>query len=168
MIGYIKMELSREVKKLYLEGKYINGTDDLSEIYQIRREVFGTEEFTAQGYFDLDCSMICDQLAVHAIAKIEGTAVGCGTLFYDGETFLLDLIGVPVNERRKKYGDFLVRMLIDRAFSRGAQIIYAYCTEEIVPFFHSIGFSREKEKAGTVLLSLRQRDICRKCGDHKK
>ena len=107
--------------------------------------------------------MICDEMAVHAIAWMEGKAVGCGSLFYDGETYLLDCVGVPEEERRKKYGDFIVRMLLDRAFRGNAASVVIYTEEEILPFFQSIGFKETDRKHRVVRCELKRGFVCREC-----
>lgn len=149
---------------MYIEGKYISGMDDLSEVYEIRRQVFHSVELATENFFETDCSMICDQLAVHALTRVDGKVVGCGTLFYDGSVFLLDGVAVPEEERGQKYGDFIVRMLIDRAFQRGAKEVILYCETGLEKFFGSIGFHRKKESGGILLMALLHTDICRECG----
>ena len=76
---------------MYIEGKYINGTEDITEIKRIRELIFQTADYTTDHLYGMDVSMICDEMAVHALAWMEGKVVGCGTLFYDGDTYLSHL-----------------------------------------------------------------------------
>ncbi len=148
---------------MYIEGKYINGTDDLSEVKKVRQMVFQKTDYETSHLYDMDISLICDEMAVHALAWIEGKIVGCGTLFYDGETYLIDRIAVPEEERRKKYGDFIVRMLLDRAFRNHALCIVAYVPEEILPFFQTIGFQEKDKREGIVRCEVKSGFVCREC-----
>ena len=47
--------------------------------------------------------------------------------------------------RRKKYGDFIVRLLIDKAMMSGAQMINADVLQEAVPLFETVGFTTSGE-----------------------
>lgn len=148
---------------MYIEGKYINGIDDLSVIYELRNTVLGDTHCNPAQYFNMDTRMICDEMAIHAVAKVEGKIVGCATLFYDGEVYLIDGVSVLEEERRKKYGDFLVRMLVDRAFQNQASSIVSYVPENIVPFFSSIGFEAKEQNDSVVRCELYRGGLCREC-----
>ena len=152
---------------MYIEGKFINGVDNLSLIHQVRNEVFGNVDYDTSHLYDLCTDMICDEMAVHAVAWMEGKIVGCGTLFYDGETYLLDMVAVPVEERRKKYGDFIVRMLIDRAFQRGADQIVSYVNKDVFPFLSSIGFGESGGQDDIVRCVLKRGFVCKECQTRK-
>lgn len=153
----------KEESSMYIEGKYINGTDDLTELKRLRQIIFQTTEYHTSHLYNMDTSMICDKMAVHALAWMEGKAVGCGTLFYDGETYLLDRIGILEEERRKKYGDFIVRMLLDRAFQKQAPVVVIYINETVYPFFKTIGFQQTEEKNGILRCELKRGFVCREC-----
>ncbi len=148
---------------MYIEGKYINGTEDITEIKRIRELIFQTADYTTDHLYGMDVSMICDEMAVHALAWMEGKVVGCGTLFYDGDTYLLDRIAVPEEERRKKYGDFIVRMLLDRAFRNHAERVVAYVSEEIFPSFQTIGFREIDRKENVIRCEIKSGFVCREC-----
>lgn len=151
-----------------IEGKYINGTDDLTEVRKLRELVFHDPDYRTDHLFDLDTGMICDEMAVHAIARMSGKVVACGTLFYDGETFLLDRVAVPEEERRKKYGDFIVRMLADRAFQGQAESITAYIDESLFPFLQIVGFRETARKDGMIRCELKKGFLCKECQTGKR
>ena len=148
---------------MYIEGRYFNGMDDLTEVKKLRQEVFGREDYDTHHLYQIDTSMICDMMAVHALAWMEGKVVGCGTLFFDGETYLIDRIGVPVDERHKKYGDFIVRMLIDRAFRHGAPVVLAYIDENTFPFLKKVGFKEVDNQNGMIRCELKAGFVCKEC-----
>ena len=96
-----------------VEGKFFSGQDDLREIYQIRREVF-TEELG-----ELEEQDANDAISMHALAYTEGKPVATGRIRFDGWEFVIDKVAVRKEFRGMKYGDFIVRLLIDRAMMAG-------------------------------------------------
>lgn len=120
-----------------IEGKYLYGAnDDLSDIFAIRREVFVKEMgIREQEEFDG-----YDTMAIHGIISVAGKKLGTGRLLYDGDQYRISHVCILKEERGKKYGDFLVRMLIDKAFLAGADEIVTGAAKETVSFYESIGF----------------------------
>ena len=104
-----------------IEGRYLSGKDDLSQIYALREEVFERElGLTAEEDRDGE-----DELSIHAIACQGQETVAVGRIFFDGERYTISHVAVRRELRRQGYGDFVVRLLINRAMMAGAQEIYA-------------------------------------------
>ena len=152
---------------MYVKGIYLNGTDDLSDVLNVRSKIFENTETDFSNYFDIDTSLYADNLAIHSLVIDNNEYVGCGSLYYDGEHFVLDRVGVIEEKRRQKIGDFLVRMLIDKAFQLGPNTVYVYCKEEVVPFFSSIGFDIEKRENDLVKLTINEKYVCKACHSMK-
>lgn len=148
---------------MYIQGKYVSGSEGSGIVSEIRNKVFGYSRNTFEQFFDLDCSELTEEMAVHALAIREEKVVGCGTLYYNGENFVLDHIGVMAEERKQGYGDFLVRMLLDRAFRSGGREVTVYCREEMISFFEKIGFQKQKKRDDLCKLSIRQDFLCKEC-----
>lgn len=104
-----------------IEGKYLSGQEDLSEVYELRREVL-QQELGLEEELDLDGQ---DEWAVHAVACQGETAVAVGRILFDGEHYSISHVAVRRELRRQGYGDFVVRLLINRAMLAGAQELYA-------------------------------------------
>ena len=121
-----------------IKGKYIGGDGDLSEPFSVRREVFCDEQgISPDAEFD---SM--DKYAVHAIVYGEaGTPVATGRITFDGKTYMLGHIAVIKSARKSGYGDFTVRMLLDRAFMNGAHTVHVHAQLHAVPFYEKLGFT---------------------------
>lgn len=149
-----------------IEGKFLYGADDdLSDIFEIRRSVFVDEEgISEETEFDG-----LDHVCLHGIIKVEGKKLGAGRILYDGDTFWIGHIAILKEERGKKYGDFLVRMLLDRCFNSGAQVVLAQTKPGTERFFEKIGFckcSDVYEAAGGILqvdLRLTKDSLCKEC-----
>lgn len=154
-----------------IEGRFLYGADDdLSDVFQIRRKVFVEEKgISEDNEFDG-----FDNMCLHGLIKVQGKMLGAGRIFYDGETFRLGHIAVLADERGKKYGDFLVRMLIDRCFVSGALEVVAETGYDTAGFFEKIGFYKSGGvNAGTddnkqIILKLTKDSLCKECGNMEK
>ena len=104
-----------------IQGKYLAGKDDLGPVYELRKEVF-QRELGLAAEMDRDGK---DDLAVHAIACLGENTVAAGRIFFDGERFTISHVAVKKEFRRQGYGDFVVRLLINRAMLAGVDDIYA-------------------------------------------
>ena len=95
-----------------IKGQYLSYGDDLTKVHEIRKAVF-TEEYGIPEDVELDDD---DIMAMHVILDYENEKVGTGRMKYDGETFILDKMAVLKEHRNNGYGEFIVRMLLDKVF----------------------------------------------------
>lgn len=136
-----------------IRGKYLSGRDDLSEIYQLREAVFQKElgfpaELERDGY---------DGLAIHAIAYDEKRPAATGRILFDGEIYRMSRVAVKDEFRGKGYGEFIVRMLINKALLSGAREIYVSTLAGGRGMFERIGFEvcgQEYENGGLIYLPM--------------
>ena len=146
-------------------GKYFMQGDDLYEPFSVRRAVFVEElndaEPAAFDGADSDC--------IHALAyDDERVPVATGRLrLHEDGTFEIGFVAVLADKRRQKLGDFIVRLLLDRAFLCGATEIRLTARPGSVPFFESIGFAAcgDPTDAG-VPMSVRRGHVKTACGHH--
>jgi predicted GNAT family N-acyltransferase len=128
---------------MLIEGKLLSYGSNLTEVYDIRRKVF-IEELGGKEETEFDES---DSYAIHAIAY-QGTdpkiPVAVGRMTYDGVNCLLDRVAVIKEYRGMQYGDFIVRILLNKAFISGINKINVYTDKEHVEFYKKIGFEIEK------------------------
>lgn len=115
-------------------GKFISGVDDLTEVKKIRETVFEQE----CGLTMLD--EMPDEFCMHALAYEEEEVVGMGRILFDGDTFTIAGVAVLPEYRGKKYGDFIVRLLIDKAMMSNAREIYLDARKGTEHFFEIFGF----------------------------
>lgn len=130
---------------MYVKGKYLWYGDDLSEAYEIRKKVFNEEQqIPEKVLFDE-----LDKVSVHAIVYDENEKpVASGRIARDEEEYRIGKIAVLPEARGKKLGDFLVRMLVDKAYLAGAETIKVRAQLHAVGFYEKIGF----KKAGNVFV----------------
>ena len=141
----------------------------MDEIAPIRREVFGAE----QGWSDNILFDETDETAVQAVVykDINRTIpVGVGRLHKtgDGDDYKIGRIAIKKEERGQGYGDFIVRMLVDKGLLMGADRVLVGAQPHAIPFYEKIGFHPVGEtyiEAGIVhtVMEIRQNTICKAC-----
>lgn len=152
-------------------GRYYLGLERMEEIAPIRRKVFATElGFPEDILFDE-----ADETAIHALAykDINRTIpVASGRLYKTEEgDYKIGRIAVVKEERKQGFGDFIVRMLVDKALMMGADRVIVGSQPHAIQFYEKIGFQRTGEtyvEAGVehTLLEIRQNTICKACQNH--
>lgn len=142
-------------------GKFISGNNDLKQVQAIRRMVF-KEELGLSGQADLP-----DEFCIHAIAYDGEKAAGTGRILFDGDRFTIAGIAVLPEYRGQKYGDFLVRLLVDKAMMSNAQEIHLDALEGTEGFFKTIGFEgcgeRYQKCGGRWIPMILRTDQIHKC-----
>lgn len=141
---------------MYIQGKYLlAGLNDISECLAIRKEVFGGEQgFPTAAGEDADDSSAIFALAYETeIATLpDGTTeerlipVGTGRLVFLGDIYKIGRIAVKKEYRGKKYGDFIVRMLVDKAFAMGAKEVFVGAQKHAIDFYKTIGFEELEDE----------------------
>jgi len=130
---------------MIIEGKLIPFGEDLTEVFDIRRKVFVEE----QGIPEKIAFDKYDYLAIHAIVfqgTNQGKAIATGRIVYDGDSCRLGFIAVLKECRGNQYGDFVVRMLMNKAFNAGVKRISVNAQVASVKFYKKIGFIQEGEE----------------------
>lgn len=90
--------------------------DKLKDVLDIREEIFGFREDNRD--------IGANEVLIIDLNTNENAAIG-RLYMNENYDFVIDLIGVLAKYRGLKYGDFVIRMLVDKAFSCGATKIYA-------------------------------------------
>ncbi len=133
-----------------IQGKLLSYYDNLEQVNEIRKKVFVDELNIPENIiFDKN-----DKNAIFVLVYEEGykenrnikNPVATGRICYDGEICIIDNIAVLKDFRRKQYGDFAVRMLVNKAFTAGIYNINVYTVSELIKFYEKIGFTLEKRE----------------------
>ncbi len=146
-------------------GRFAKTREDLETANAICREVFKEELGLAGDDGDEE------EFVLSALAFAGEEPAGTGQLLFD-ETFcaIRDVAVLP-QYRGAEYGDFIVRLLIDKALTAGAQEIHLDALAGTEAFFEKIGFEPEGtlfEKSGgqwqpMILKEARPHNCC-ECG----
>lgn len=115
-------------------GKLVSEPKDAEVAAQIYTTVY-EEELGLAG--DLSAA---DGFCQDALAYDGDIPVGVGSIMYDGDRFTITGVAVRKEHRRKRYGDFLVRLMVDKALMSNAQEIYLDARTGTEDFFAGIGF----------------------------
>ncbi|ABX44285.1 GNAT family N-acetyltransferase [Lachnoclostridium phytofermentans] len=162
---------------MYIQGKLIHPGEDLTECFEIRKEVFVKEQGIPE---ELEFDDL-DQTALHCLIfstdneqnKEQNKAVATGRLILleDG-TFKIGRIAVRKEERGKHYGDMLVKILISKSFECGAKTVKLSAQVRAIKFYESIGFKTVgdvyiEDGIEHISMQLEQQDLCRTCQKEK-
>jgi predicted GNAT family N-acyltransferase len=116
----------------------IESPADMQRAYAIRRRVF-IEEQNVPEEIELDAD---DEHAFHALAILDGVAIGCGRMLDHGDSEAkIGRMAVLREFRKTGVGAHILRFLIDRARARGLRkaILHAQLTAE--GFYLKEGFN---------------------------
>lgn len=118
-----------------IEGKLLECSDNLSEVIYIRTEVFLKELEEEESM-----TKTSDQEKDYAIVYEHKIPVATGSLLYQREDCSLAGIAVLKEHRGKNYGDLIIRMLLNKAFSSGMKQVTAIVPDRLSDFFLKEGF----------------------------
>ena len=121
---------------------FISGTEDLSEPFAIRREVFIDEQGCpeAEEYDEFDVQ------AMHLVVYIDEVPAATGRIWHDGKSLRIGRLAVKKKFRGQKIGDLALRLLIYKAFSSGAQTLEISAQTYIMPLYAKFGFKAYGEE----------------------
>lgn len=148
-----------------IQGKFLFYLDDLSEVFDIRSQVF-QKELGIDSKIDEDG---LDLEAAHVLVfNDENKPVATGRLLFGDNNFRIGRVAVLKEERGKYYGDFVVRMLADKAFLMGAEEVSLCSMCNVQHFYEKIGFESvgdEFEVAGIrhITMVIKNDRVCKKC-----
>lgn len=154
---------------MFLSGKLIlSGLEPIDDILEIRKKVFVEEQKLPEFLVENEE----DKEAIFALAFEETMdskiPVGTARLLFLGEEFKVGRLCVLPEYRGKGYADFLIRMLIDKAFQMGAAEIHVDARPHAIGFYKKIGFVESGDIKYTngfdeQPMILEKESLCRKC-----
>lgn len=119
-----------------ITSAFIPGTEDLSEPFAVRREVFINEQHVPeQEEFDE-----FETSALHLIVYVDEQTAATGRIWHDGKNFRIGRLAVLKPFRGQKIGDLALRLLLYKAFSTGAQTVQISAQTYIIPLYRKFGF----------------------------
>ena len=126
-----------------ITNKWFKGEENITEIIKLRRKFFGVEGKDEYDKFSFN-------LGIYENGE---KLVGIGRLAVKEDKFFIDYIGVDERYRRKYYGDFILRVLIKKAFDLGLNKVYIESSREFLDYLKRLNFEFEKDVNKKVLLS---------------
>ncbi|HPU62796.1 MAG TPA: GNAT family N-acetyltransferase [Mobilitalea sp.] len=131
-------------------GKLVSNDERINEVNDILKEVFIDEMKSNQK----DMLNITGKKVFHALlyeGLKEDRAVAVGRLELNKNEAYIKYVAVRKDYRRKKYGDMIVRMLVDKAQSMSLDEIYAEVPYFLTDMFEKIGFKSHYEEKNSIL-----------------
>ena len=125
-----------------ITSAFIRGTEDISEPFAIRKEVFVEEQsISEEEEFD-----DYDAQALHLIVYVDEQPAATGRIWHDGKAFHIGRFAVLKRFRGQKIGDLALRLLLYKSFSSGAQAVEISAQTYIVPLYKKFGFKEYGEE----------------------
>lgn len=121
---------------------FIPGNKDLSEPFDIRREVYIEE----QGISKEDEFDSFDEQALHLMIYVDEAPAATGRIWHDKEGFRIGRLAVRKQLRGQKLGDLALRLLIYKAFNSGADSVTVSAQTYIMPLYRKFGFKEYGEE----------------------
>lgn len=117
-------------------AEIVHGSKGLEEQYSIRKKVFVQEQGVPisheQDQYDINCN--------HVIVYEDNLPVATGRIIIKDGEYLIGRIAVLKEHRGKKYGDLVVRKLVDFGFRQGAEYVHVHSQTQVMDFYKTIGF----------------------------
>jgi len=127
-----------------LSTEWRNGFEDISHALMIRRKVF-IEEMREPENVEMDG---LDEASMHIVLYDDGIPVASGRVLWDDGQFRLGHIAVLPAYRGQKFGDFIVRLMIRKAYESGGQSQLVEARANAVGFYERLGFVPQGEAYG--------------------
>lgn len=125
-----------------ITSAFIPGTEDISEPFAIRKEVFVEEQaISEEEEFDE-----FDAQALHLIVYVDEQPAATGRIWHDGKAFLIGRVAVLKRFRGQKIGDLALRLLLYKSFTSGAEVVQISAQTYIVPLYQKFGFKEYGEE----------------------
>lgn len=125
-----------------ITSAFILGTDDLSDAYMIRREVFIEEQNCPE---DVEYDGL-DEQALHLLIYVDEVPAAVGRILYDDKSFRMGRLAVRKQYRGQKLGDLAIRMMLYKLFSMGAQRVDINAQTYIMSLYQKFGFKEHGEE----------------------
>ncbi len=141
-----------------LEIKWVNNTDDLTDIYKVRREVFIKEQNIAPD-IEFDGT---DRYSISVLLYEDSIPVATGRVILIDELYTIGRISVLKEYRNKKYGGKIVSLLSNKARELGATTVHVHAQSRAVDFYSKLGFEcygKEYKEAGIPHINMEKRIV---------
>ncbi len=142
-----------------ISTKWFQGKDKLNLVLSIRKEVLSqdTDKLTD----------LYDEFAFNAVLYDEDKAAGTGRLLFKDGKYFIDMLCFKKQYKGLNYEDLLVRMLVRKAVTIGAEKTYIEVEEYQVELLENIGFNVVSNDKNTILM-VKAGDVGGDCGACKE
>jgi len=129
--------------------KWFQGIENSNNYIEIRKKVF-CEELNLK---EETISDFYDQFAFNVVCYDETAPVGTGRLLFKDGKYFIDNVCVLKEYRGHGHSDLIIRMLVRKAVTIGAEKTYVIIEKKYKPVFEKIGFEEiGDDKNGNILM----------------
>ena len=134
-----------------ISTRWFQGKDNLSDVLSIRKEVFADTDNLTDFY---------DEFAFNAVLYEEDVPAGTARLLFKDGKYYIDMLCVKKQFEGLNYEELLVRLLVRKAVTIGADKTYMEADESIEELLENIGFIKtSKDK----MLMVKEGDVGGHC-----
>lgn len=109
---------------------------------------------------------ILNHSSIYVVAYDDKTPIGIGNMILIKDRYTIINVFVKEEERGKKYGDLVVKMLLFKAFQNGVKEVFANVNNtNLIRFYEKIGFRINKKEAKFIEMVIEQSEIKKCCDD---
>ncbi len=127
-----------------IQGKFISEPREQEAANEIFCEVYGESIQNTPKHDTSDKSYKIQAVVYEGMDCRR--AVAAGTMYMEPGRSEITQVAVRKDSRGKGYGDFIMRMLLDKAKTAGAENIYADSPKTEKGFFRKLGFEETQEE----------------------
>ena len=142
-----------------ISTRWFQGRKNLDVVLAIRKDV--SEEQNEDMLTD-----IFDEFAFNAVLFDDDTPAGAARLLFKEGKYFIDRLCVKSKFKGLNYEDLLIRMLVRKAVTIGAEKTFTEAQETHAELFENIGFTAVSKESGRVLM-VKEGDVggscCGKC-----
>ena len=125
-----------------IQGRFVSEAREQKIVEEIFRKVSGNR---------ISHDIILDPMDTLVQALVyEGAEDNCptaaGSMILKKEEARIVFVTVLPEYRGKSYGEFLIRMMVDKAKTSGIQRITLWCEDSMSAYFQKFGFEADEEK----------------------
>lgn len=117
--------------------KWYNENDDILDAHMIRAKVFIYEQNVPQEV-EMDDR---DTDALHVVVYNDEKPIATGRLIINEQQCLIGRIAVVKEERKKGFGDLVVKMLLRKAEDKGVKQVNVHAQVSAAGFYTKLGFA---------------------------
>ena len=141
-----------------ISTKWLQGSN-LEQIFSIRNLIFRNELGFGEEYVHDKYDYFALNVTVNDGQKL----IGAGRLYFQNCKYVIDKVCVSKDFRGNSYGELILRMLIRKAISIGADCTYIYTKNNETRLYEKIGYSIVKTIGNDMVEMVREGDIGCSC-----
>lgn len=119
-----------------ISTRWFQGNDNLNDVLDIRKEVLSEENK------EKDITDFYDEFAFNAVLYEDDEPAGTARLTFKDGKYFIDILCVKKQFGGLNYEDLLVRLLVRKAVTIGAEKTYMEADESIDKILENIGFMK--------------------------